>query len=220
MMHAGVKIYRTSYLLQYSMAEYLCALCSSFAAKSLKALIRHLGLVHANEAGFHVRCQVEDCPRTYKKFLSYKKHMYSKHRDILGCSSYCIDEQSSTDYFPVANSVEDDAETPEMGLTSNVSSRREVMLFVLKAKHIHHIPQSSLCEVMNDFTSLLEQSAHSLHSRVAEILGNVDPALRNRIDEVFSLQDPFCGMTTEHMQNCFLKEAFHYVVRLYSNCKW
>ena len=65
----------------------VCPLCSSFVAKDLKGVLRHMGTVHAHEAGFYVRCYVQECPATYSNFHSYKKHLYKKHRDVLGVSS-------------------------------------------------------------------------------------------------------------------------------------
>ena len=67
-----------------------CSMCSHFAAPTLKAVIRHIGAVHSHDAFFHVYCGIEGCPRTYKSFHSYKKHMYLKHRDILDISQPAI----------------------------------------------------------------------------------------------------------------------------------
>ena len=149
---------------------YRCQLCNSFAGKSLKALIRHLGLVHAHEAGFYVRCNVQDCPRTYNKFLSYKKHMYSKHQDVSCClrnESFVPNLQSSScDLDPDDSSDERLLDTSAPSCDENVFTRREAALFVMKAKLVHHVAQSSLGEVLCDFTTLLERSVNKLHSRV------------------------------------------------------
>ena len=64
-----------------------CPLCESFAAPSMKGVVRHIGLVHSHEFGFRVTCGVGGCTRSYTKFSSYKKHMYIKHRDTLGVST-------------------------------------------------------------------------------------------------------------------------------------
>jgi len=200
---------------------HVCQICSSFAAKSLKALIRHVGLVHAHDAGFYVKCEVKDCPRTYNKFLSYKKHMYSKHRNVLGnlISDGSVGDlqSSSCDLDSDYDSDGQAQDTNAMPSDENVYTRREAALFVMKAKHVHHIAQSSLCEVMTDFTSLLEQSVTRLHTRVVNLLGDIDPALQIEIDEAFNqydVTDPFYGMTTEHKQNCFFREEFNLVVSL------
>lgn len=198
---------------------YECPLCSRFAAKSLKGVIRHLGVVHANEAGFYVHCVVEDCPQTYNKFLSYKKHMYSKHRDLLGITP------ANNDVTGLDSDQTDlDGSSSDMDIYDSFSedistfSRNEAALFVLKARHVHKVAQSSICEVMCDFTSLLERSVHKLHSRVFEILDDIDPVMKNEVTVAFNSQDvldPFRGMTTEHMQHSFFKKTFHLLVRGY-----
>lgn len=154
-----------------SMAEIVkCPLCSSFAAKSLKGVIRHLGLVHAHDAGFYVRCEIQGCPRTYNKFYSYKKHnMYSKHRDILIENADAAQLQNVL--HGEADGAESDGDISGMDTTDstagNVSSSREAALFVLKARHVHKVAQSSISELLLDFTTLLEGSVHQLHSRVS-----------------------------------------------------
>lgn len=189
-----------------------CPLCSSFAAKSLKGVIRHLGLVHAHEAGFYVRCNVQDCPRTYDKFVSYKKHMYSKHRSILQ-----VQPVSST--RPPDESDEGEGYNSDMDTTTSNDvhrfTRREAALFVLKAKHVHKVAQSSLGELLCDFTTILERSVRDVHCKVSEIVTNIDPALKSQIAMAFKssdILDPFQGMSTEHKQNCFFKENFDLLV--------
>jgi len=61
-------------------------LCNS-AARNLKGVVCHIGSVHAHGANFHVTCGLQGCPRTYTNFHSYKKHMYSRHRDTLEVES-------------------------------------------------------------------------------------------------------------------------------------
>jgi hypothetical protein len=34
---------------------------------------------HANDSNFHVLCGLDGCPRTYKRFLSFRNHLIRKH---------------------------------------------------------------------------------------------------------------------------------------------
>lgn len=63
--------------------SWSCPLCEFFAYRTLKGVVRHIGAVHSYEASFHITCGVSGCPRTYRSFFSYKKHMFLKHRDIM-----------------------------------------------------------------------------------------------------------------------------------------
>ena len=58
------------------LTSWNCPLSNWFAAPTLKGVVRHVGKLHAHEAGFRVCCGVSGCPRTYTKFHSYRKHMY------------------------------------------------------------------------------------------------------------------------------------------------
>ena len=58
----------------------LCPICYRAAFSTLKKVVSHIGLVHSFDADFHIICGVAGCPRTYTNFLSYKKHMYRKHK--------------------------------------------------------------------------------------------------------------------------------------------
>lgn len=147
------------------------------------------------------------------------RNMYSKHRDLLGITP------ANNDVTGLDSDQTDlDGSSSDMDIYDSFSedistfSRNEAALFVLKARHVHKVAQSSICEVMCDFTSLLERSVHKLHSRVFEILDDIDPVMKNEVTVAFNSQDvldPFRGMTTEHMQHSFFKKTFHLLVRGY-----
>lgn len=57
-----------------------------------------------------------------------------------------------------------------------------------------------------------EGSVHELHSRVSEVVCDIDPAMKTEIDLAFKSRDilhPFHGMTSEHKQNRFILENFN-----------
>ena len=146
---------------------------SWFAAKTFKGVLRHLGTVHAVEAGFFVRCSLHGCSRTYRNFHSYKKHIYMKHREILEISASELDTESqvllsSPGNVTPSHCPESDDATSE----ACTSGKREAALFVLRAKHVHKVAQSSLNGIMCDYTSMLESTLHSLETGVMAALGN------------------------------------------------
>ena len=198
-----------------------CTLCGWFAAKSLKGVLRHMGTVHAHEAGFYVRCDVHGCPRTYQNFHSYKKHLYTKHREVLDISSSELDIEEDGARSSGGNSTPSpcpsEPEPDDDRCTSRKKQMREAALFVLKAKHVHKVAQSSLNGVMCDITTMLESTVHRLEKGVMAALGNADAALKMHVNEIFHSQevsDPFCGLTSEYTQKTFFREEFHLVVGL------
>ena len=60
-----------------------CPLCSWFGGLSLKTVLRHVGRVHSHVANFHICCGINGCPRTFRKFVSYRQHLYRHHRETL-----------------------------------------------------------------------------------------------------------------------------------------
>lgn len=187
-----------------------CPLCSWFAAKCFKGVLRHMGTCHAHDPSFYVVCNFDGCPQIYSNFLSYKKHVYMKHRELLGLSSLSQGSNTSNelDFDDYSGS---DSECEDV---QSVYSRkkRAAALFVLKSKHVYKVSQTSLDGLMNDFTSMITSTVHYLEK---ELTDHVDPQLKLKIKEIFhskEVLDPFCGLTSQYKQKAYFKENFHSVV--------
>ena len=50
----------------------------------MDAVLRHIGSVHSHQAGFEVVCGIQGCPRTYKNYHSFLKHLRRKHLEAVG----------------------------------------------------------------------------------------------------------------------------------------
>lgn len=198
-----------------------CPLCSSFAAKSFKGVLRHIGTVHAHDPTFTVRCSVGDCPRVYKNYHSYKKHIYKKHREVLmddttlqSCDDSVSDpvhtEEGPSEAF--CTSEDEECDTP----CSSKTREKVAALFILKLKHIHKVSQRSLTGLLSDCSSMLESELHSLRTQVMATLDNsIDATLKGKISQLFqchSTRDIYNGLTTEHLQKAFFREEFHLLV--------
>ncbi|KAH8008650.1 hypothetical protein HPB51_000476 [Rhipicephalus microplus] len=59
-----------------------CPRCPFFSAQFIK-VVNHIGVVHSVEPNFSVFCGIDGCSSTYKKFSSYKSHLYRRHRTLL-----------------------------------------------------------------------------------------------------------------------------------------
>ena len=57
-----------------------CSLCDVFVALALRVLMNHYYSVHSNEVNFFVRCGVDDCPATFRRYHSFYKHVRRNHR--------------------------------------------------------------------------------------------------------------------------------------------
>ena len=56
-----------------------CSLCAAFVAITLRVLMNHYYTVHSNEVNFSVRCGINECPATFKRYHSFYKHIRKKH---------------------------------------------------------------------------------------------------------------------------------------------
>ena len=206
-------------------------MCFHFAAPTLKAVVRHVGAVHSHDPMFHVRCGVEDCPRTYRNFLTYKKHMYTKHRSVLNLS--VMEAARETDTSSLSTTVSADVVVmgdvdlfsepdvqPEAEYTSSdqmIADKKVSALFLLKAKEVNKISQSSLNAVIQDFSTLLDQRIGSLKVEVSRVLRRreIEGDISAEILSLFSesqLQKPFDGLDTEFLQQKFYTEVLGLVV--------
>ena len=69
--------------------------------------------------------------------------------------------------------------------TSAKERMRDAAHFVLEAKHVHKVVQSSLNGVMCDFTAaMLESTVHCLETGIMAALGNEDAILKTQVSEI------------------------------------
>ena len=59
-----------------------CPRCAHFQTCNVSKFMRHLFLIHSSEPNFSITCGLQNCVRTFKKFTSYKSHVYRDHRDL------------------------------------------------------------------------------------------------------------------------------------------
>ncbi len=147
----------------------MCWLCSSFAASTLKAVVRHIGAVHARNSNFHVLCGIQGCVRTYAKFHSFKKHVYRHHREHLNSSnpqntgaSGSISTQDDEDELGFLN--------PDSLATTGYDYTEQAALFLLKARHVHKISQLSLDDLLADISSMIADRVQYIQNKVQQQL--------------------------------------------------
>ncbi len=126
-----------------SQMPWNCPLCNSFAAPTLKGVVRHVGSVHAHEAGFSVCCGVLRRPRVYRKFHSYRKHLYVHHREELVIAA--PDAPTSRPPELGEFNISPPASPNDHRLShSGAMSKRDAAMFILKTKEVHKVSQFHL----------------------------------------------------------------------------
>lgn len=59
---------------------FVCSICASFEASSVKQFVSHLSLRHRNEPNFFVLCGVDNCVRKFRNLNSFKSHLSRDHK--------------------------------------------------------------------------------------------------------------------------------------------
>ena len=191
-----------------------CPLCESFAAPSMKGVVRHIGLVHSHEFGFRVTCGVGGCTRSYTKFSSYKKHMYVKHRDTLGVST----RQRSPDMTAsslVLSAFQEDEEEEEQPYCAERD--RSTALFILKACEIHKIPQSSLNHLLSDISTYIDMTKTRLMYNVGITLRQKGITMEDELRAICNspdVTDPFNSLHSQYLQTQYFIKHFNLVVSM------
>lgn len=76
-----------------------CSLCSVFVALTLRVLMNHYYSVHSNDVNFFIRCGIDDCPATFRRYDSFYKHVRRNHRaeyEATNCHNLCPNELDQT----------------------------------------------------------------------------------------------------------------------------
>ncbi len=214
---------------------WFCPLCEWFAGASMKAVVRHIGANHAHEAGFHVCCGIDGCPRTYKKFDSYRHHLYKIHRDVLDVSSVCYndpEEQGGSNPEEQGGSNQEDSMEDYCDSDPNVQSDfhnsfpltlKRVGLFLLKAKEIYKVAETHLGSLMEDISFMIDLTVSHLEKAVQNVLKDMGIAMSCDLKSIFhlpQLKSVFDQLRTKAQQQRFIDDNLEVVVscHLRFNC--
>ena len=193
-----------------------CPLCESFAAPSMKGVVRHIGLVYSHEYGFRVTCGVGGCTRSYTKFSSYKKHMYVKHRDTLCVSTRECCPGLTASSLVLSAFQEDDVEEEEQ--QPYIAERdRSTALFILKACEIHKIPQSSMNHLLSDISTYIDMTKTRLMYNVGVALRQKGISMEDELRAICNspdVTDPFNGLHSQYLQTQYFIKHFNLVVSM------
>ena len=139
--------------------------------------------------------------------------MYIKHRDVL-CVSAREHNPNVMDLTPAPSPVPSEEETPEEPYLAQRD--RSTALFILKAREIHKISQSSLDSFLGDISTYIDMTK-------SRLIQNLDTALRQKgivmgSEELQALSnspevtDPFKGLHSEYLQTQYFIKHFRMVV--------
>ena len=119
--------------------RWICPLCTSFASRNLKGVVRHIGRTHSHDPNFHICCGLDGCHQTYKKFVSYKKHVYQRHLKSRDSGVHFIDDGNDDHHDNDPCDADDKNETE----VSN-TSKRSSALFLMKLENEYKVSSTAV----------------------------------------------------------------------------
>ena len=184
------------------MEEFTCSMCHHFTAPNMGAVLRHIGSVHSHQAGFQVQCGIQGCPRTYKNYHSFRKHLRRKHSEAVGFETpselHVAQSDTNADIWFGGMPVD----TTEMIQNQH---RASTALFVLKNREVHKISQVALNDLLYDVSMIVAETVDTLASRVSFVLceNGIKIENVNGLEEALSdvnLRNPFRGLKSSYLQ--------------------
>ena len=196
----------------------MCSLCHSFSSHSMASVLRHIGAVHAHEPGFHIVCGIDGCPRTYRNYHSYRKHLRGPHHrwSVLSEESTSNDTISSGEVCLEEESV-DLAHNCSMQPRSGEQLKRSTALFLLKNKEVYKISQTAINSLVNDVSLIIQHTADTLYSQMCSALQEsaIEKSAILGFESIFAskqIREPFHQLQSEYLQRKYFTDVFGLVV--------
>ena len=183
-----------------------CSHCHQFSALKMSSVLRHIGRVHSHDPDFRMVCGINDCPRTFRGYYSFRKHLHRSHPDVFKDNIKVSNPvQMEQNYHKFEGEAESSVEN------ETVKRLHSPALFLLKAKEIHRINQSSLDSLMNDITVIVEQTLDEVEARSTFLIGDARKQLSEIVNDP-TLRNPFLSLHSECLQKNQYKSLFGLVV--------
>ena len=180
---------------------FTCSMCHQYTSSSIHAVLRHIGSVHAHQANFRVVCGIQECPRTYTNYYSFRKHLRRKH--------IILEDVSQTDSFeyPLYDQETDVSESEALQpyIDPDELLKRNVTLFILKTKEVRHVSQLALNDLIGDMSSMVQQTVDIMASKISSVLTAHGTSVQDidGLEEIFQdekLRNPFKGLESSYLQ--------------------
>lgn len=202
---------------------FVCTICKSFASKSYRSGLNHIGNIHRFGPSKQIRCDIDGCPPSYttENFNSFRSHVYRKHRDVLflnetgsACHESERNSESSSDLqWHGDTGTHHNAPPNNDQELSGPVMKKAAALFLLKTLEERKITQVALDGIISDCQALMDiifghiQSSLTTNGVELELSQVVDKQVRN----------PFDGLEMEFRRAKYYRDEFGLIVS-YAHC--
>ena len=201
---------------------YRCSICLEFVPESIQSLVKHIGRIHRNEPNFHVVYGISSCPKTFKKFLSFKNHLICKHNIIAKNGKDVVKNQDENGLNVAIDNVAEHKQDENVFDLNNeeINLSRANALCILKFKEKGRVPQTVVDSFVENATQVAQTSIDLFKAGVTNCLqkAGIDVetvlGLQDLFDENNPISNPFNGIDKETLQYKYYKEKFNLVVSI------
>ena len=207
--------------------------------KKLVDLLRHIRLLHFGTPGFtSLKCNLDGCQRTFRKFTVFRNHIYQIHSDsqLLQLApetdtrtpspSPFVHDDDPPHFYPEldglsSESDEDDTSSSPSGYDIDrgiLSMQKAAAIWILKTQEVCKLPQSTTAKIMEDVGSLYESALVNIHAHVSSLLKESGISAET-IPDLSAIFSPdgihgslFRGLETHARQLQYYKSHLQFVV--------
>lgn len=216
----GANVCARNVISSSKMSRTIFWLCCKVASPNLKGILRHMATVHAHDTNFHISCGVSGCSRTYTNFYLFKKHLYRHHRDSLEVSDPFTIASGDPGSGVVADESIwnfDDLPPERNTVSTQLERKKQIALFLLKAKEIRKVSLVALDGIEEDFTLILQETVRTLREEVNLCLraSGLSISVIDGLPSVFnnpSTLNPFNELESKYKQEKFYRENLNFLV--------
>ena len=96
--------------LRLTIIMFTCPNCGIAQFQTLKKLLRHIRLSHADQESFSIQCSFEGCKRTFRNLRTFENHIYGFHNVNTSTAHETEENVLPGEFSDVDTDDEDDTE--------------------------------------------------------------------------------------------------------------
>ena len=183
-----------------------CSICDTFLAVTFQQLLSHIGRCHRNDPNFHCVCGINGCTRTFRKYFSWRKHIFRDHKHINN-----EHEEEDVDQFN-PDPCDNDAGQPQ--INDHEDKKRQEALYLLKLQEDCRLPITMVDSVLANTASIVENNVTNLQNEIKSCIQNAGievntvPGLETLLSEDNSNKRIFEDFDTNKKRVVYYKENF------------
>ncbi|XP_044063741.1 uncharacterized protein LOC122881523 [Siniperca chuatsi] len=201
-----------------------CFICYIFVALTLKQLLSHINIMHSRSPDFRVVCGIDGCPNEYRVYNSFYYHVKRTHAHHLlqveaaeeghGLPGARAAANNQSNASPVAEAESSSIVIPASGFQEdgrmNVDLSKHATAFLLQARETHRLTQRAVNQMASGVqqyqAALLEHLKQQMSDMIERHSGDLDLLKSDAMGIFDQFVDPFCQITSTHLQDKTIKE--------------